>query len=380
MSQQENLLNNEELNKGLYSINDLQKIKDDIRNYDLSAKLNTNSAHFDKLAKAINKHNGSEKVRAVTLRNIYDFEKLKYGTDYELDRDKKCIRKNYAQIECIKSFFRHHKDKPGHYSIELTLSFLEGLYFSGELTKGLKEAESAFQRFKYDSRILKHIFRFTMRSRNYAKIQSLYDECISAVTDPTAMRICNIAMFESQVRKALVGHSNNLEMLSLKISDARRYLNNIPDRECEHPQVLYWEGRYFFESWYATPIDTMNLIYALEKFNESLNTKYSWWVHYYKCVVLKLLKREYEEEAVGYKERILQLYSKNSKQPSIKMYCISTYVLLDDIDGLKDFIQKIKIDGPNDFYSSCFHHIDCLYRTDSEKGRAYKKILESILL
>ena len=65
------------------------------------------------------------------------------------------------------------------------------------------------------------------------------------------------------------------------------------------------------------------------------------------------------------------------QRPSVRTYRIASFVLNDDVNGLKKFLQEHSFPfSPTDFQSTIFHHIELIYFRDKKKQNLYREILE----
>lgn len=271
------------------------------------------------------------------------------------------------------------KSQNDHNALTEIIKHLQQLYKEDDILIGVEKANQAFLKYGAHPKILRHAFRFNMRVKDWHKINSIVEELQKKNQSEEIITLCNLALFECEVREAYSNFRFDKNEQNKKIRYAKKYLDKIPDSQHDNKEYWYWLGRWYLELWYSTEgSDDTDLKLSLSYFEKSLLLKYSWFVHCYKCMTLKLLDRkDFKAELKKYTDVIIEEKIKQPKRPSVRTYRISAFALNDDMPGLKSFLEEhLSPSSATDFQSTIFHHIEMIFFRDKKKQDIYKTVLK----
>lgn len=264
--------------------------------------------------------------------------------------------------------------------LDETIKRLQHLYEQDEILIGVEESNQAYSKFGNHPKILRHAFRFNMRVKGWQKINSIVEELLKEKQSEEVITLCNLALFECEVREAYSHFRFDKNEQNKKIRYAKKYLDKIPDSQHENKEYWYWLGRWYLELWYSTEgSDDTDLKLSLSYFEKSLQLKYSWFVHCYKCINLKLLNNKtFKAELKKYTDIIIKEKEQQKKRPAVRTYRIASFALNDDMNGLKKFLKEHNSpSSATDFQSTIFHHIELMFFHDDKKQELYRSVLKN---
>lgn len=334
--------------------------------------------HITKLASII-EDSECGKISCPTLYKFFDHEKDHLITEINFSESTinilKCFADKFPSIAENKVSFES-ADQNAIFEISKQL---QHLYEQDQILEGVEKANLAYDTYKTHPKILRHVFRFNMRVKNWPKINAVIEELSKKELSDKVVALCNLALFESELRKAYSNYRFDRSEQSTKIIEAKRYLEKIPQSQHNNKEYWYWLGRWYLELWLSTEgTDIVDLKLSLSCFEKSLQLKYSWFCHCYKCIILMLLgNKTTKEEIKKFTEIIIEEKKRQPKRPAVRTYMITALILNDDISGLKNFLleQNLPV-SVTDFQSTIFHHIELIFFRNKKKQITYKNILE----
>lgn len=256
---------------------------------------------------------------------------------------------------------------------------LQNNYEQDDIDIGVVKANEAYEKYGSHPQILKHVFRFNMRKKEWERIRGIAENVLKDNTSDMIQTQCYLTLFECELREAnSIFKSDRIER-SKKILYGKTFLNKVPRSQHEYEQYLYWQGKWCLELWHCSNgDDPYYLKQAQLCFEKALAKKYTFWYHCYKCITLKLLKNKtFSEEVKKFTEYIIKEKKRQPNRPAVRTYRITSFVLNDDIKGLKNFLKVHNIpSSPTDFQFTIFNHLELIFYTDKAKQKTYKLVLE----
>lgn len=255
---------------------------------------------------------------------------------------------------------------------------LQFLYENDDFREGLKLAEKSFKENNSHLMLLKHVLRFNMRDKNWQRINEIANSLIDMELSDEQKAMCMFTLFECNLRE---GYEFRFDatLFAEMIRKIRSNLNQVPTSQKETHQYYYLLGRWHLEMWWAhrSTNNLTNLTQAMSCFNRSIEMKNTWWTQCYLCIVYKLLNHEkFEDESKNFQFRIFDFQQKKPLQPSVKIYCITALILIDDCEGLSKYLKSINEKMyPLDFEDSLIHRIEMLYSFEQDKLNFHKNIV-----
>lgn len=255
---------------------------------------------------------------------------------------------------------------------------LQVMYETGQINKGIERSDMLVGECGTHPKILKRILRFHMRVRNWGMVRAIIKELQLNSLPDDLVTVCQLALYECEMRESYLLYKEDKTELRKKLQNSRKYLNEVPKSCQNHEEYLYKLGRWYLQLWWITK-EFSTLSHAVLCFERAIKLHYRWWIHCYKCIVLKLMKNsEFETETVKYKKAIFEMLEIRPKQPSVRIHCISAFVLQDDLQGLESFLKEISDPtAPTDFQATAFYHVELIYHDDKERQAKYRSVLEN---
>lgn len=260
---------------------------------------------------------------------------------------------------------------------------LQQLYEEDEILQGVDKANLAYSKYGTHPKILRHFFRFNMRLSRWQKIDSETKIILQSNPSDEILALCKLATIELKLRDAYSNfHPDNSSRREIKINEAQHDLDSIPQSQ-HNKEYWYWQGRWYLERWHHNKgVNKSDLKLSLSHFEASLKIKLSWFVLFYKCVVLKILRGESDISFAKAREtftaEIIQARKDRPKMASIRTYRISSFLLNKNIRGLRKFINEIEdlTLSATDFSSTMKHHLDLIFFNDKNKYNIFYEVLD----
>lgn len=257
---------------------------------------------------------------------------------------------------------------------------LQSLYESNQITKGLKLSEQYFENsyFNKNVRFVRHFFRFNLRLKNWGQVKRHALLLLNEGYSDEITSLCKFVLFETEMRESYALFKLDKNEYKSRLIRSKRYLNEIPELFINDERRYYWISRWFIEIWWIGG-DFTSLTDALYNLNRAKEIKYRWWYHGYKCIVLKQLNhKDFKKESRQFKNNIFQIFEQKPKQPSVRTYCITAFLLLDNQNELKSFLTSIiDLTTPTDFQITILHHIELIYKNEEDKLELYTKLIHN---
>lgn len=314
-------------------------------------------------------------VPTITLTAIWQngsirFNNKKINWSELLPRKKKIIRK-------IKKANSEESEKLSFEKIGMQL---QELYENDEIREGIIKSEHFFKKYGLNTITLKHLLRFNLRDKNCSRIKKIIKEFGNTELDDEQFAMCKYALFECSLRGCYEYRTNTIRF-SKAVKKIRKHLNEVPTSQKKGAKYNYLLGRWFLDFWWAyrETNNLSNLTQALSSFNYSIRIKDTWWAQCYKCISLKLLNNvDFENETYIFHNRIFDFLEKKPNQPSVKMFCITSLILLDKKTELEAFLRSMSgALTPTDFEDTLVHRIELIYHGEEHKILEYKKTINS---
>jgi hypothetical protein len=208
-----------------------------------------------------------------------------------------------------------------------------------------------------------------MRDKNWSRIYEIIDGLDDSELSDEQNAICKFTLFECSLRECYEFRANEIKF-GETILKAREHLNHVPSSQKNTDKYYYLLGRWYLEIWWANRHTNSytNLIQAFSSFNLALSIKDTWWTQCFKCIVHKLLAKEnFELEVELFRERIFDFQKKKPFQPSVKIYCIISLLLVDKKMELEEYLNKLnQAITPTDFEDSLIHKIELNHCLENE--------------
>jgi hypothetical protein len=259
------------------------------------------------------------------------------------------------------------------------VKMLQNYYEQDEIDVGVAKANEAYDRYGSHPQILKHVFRFNMRKKEWERIRGIVDKVLKENPSDMIQTQCYLSLFECELREANSIFKSDRKERSKKILYGRTILNKVPISQHKYEQYLYWHGKWCLELWHCSNGDDLYYLKQAQLcFEKALAKKYTFWYHCYKCITLKLLNNKtFSEEVKKFTEFIIKEKLRQPNRPAVRTYRITSFVLNDDMKGLKIFLKEHNIpSSPTDFQFTIFNHVELIFYTDNAKHIAYKSVLE----
>ncbi|HZZ74666.1 MAG TPA: hypothetical protein VFE04_02025 [Puia sp.] len=262
--------------------------------------------------------------------------------------------------------------------LDLINERLQQLYKTDYIDIGVKEANRAYEIHGPDYKLLRHLFRFNLRDKNWEKVRATVAALDMETLSDQLVTLCQLALFECELRESYVLYRKDKAELVARIRKAKQFLNAVPLSQQDYEEYYYWSGRWFLETWYVGGNNDMAILKsALSCMEKTIAKKDKWFYLCYQCIILKLLKHDGRKTEI---DRFFQIMKKqrdeSPDQPSIRTYSITSFLLKKDTASLKSYLRKInKPTSPSDFQSTIFQHIDLVFYFSKVKNRKYKKML-----
>lgn len=261
---------------------------------------------------------------------------------------------------------------------------LRFLYNTDEIPIGVEEANSGYDRFKFSlcpySSIIRDVLRFNMRVDDWGRVREMAKELIGEKCTDEVLILCYLSLFECELREALSELQHNRVESIRRIRKAKNtYFDKTPISQHNNKDYWFWLGRWYFDIWYANRgVEAGDLRLSLTNFNKSLRSEYTWFVHCYKCIVLKLLDREdFKVEREIYKDKIIKEKINQPKKQSVRIFRIASFLLNDDMPGLKSFLPEDNLpSSASDFQSAITHFAELIFFNENKKQTEYKAVLQ----
>lgn len=356
---------------------------------DTSYKL---SAHYNKLVELLEIHCSSFKrgetqiLSNTTLHKFFTAPSTQKNNQTGFNFEKRTIEilTNFSstfqtsQAQTISS-----SNNTNNYSEQEILDearALQNHYEQDEIDIGVSKANDAYEKYGSHPQILKHVFRFNMRKKEWELIRGIVEKVLKENPSDIVTTQCYLTLFECELREANSLHKSNRTEQSKKILYGKNLLNKVPKSQHEYEQYLYWNGKWYLELWHSSNGDDItHLKQAQSCFEKAISKKYTWWYHCYKCIILKLLNNKtFKKEVKKFTDYIIEEKNRQPNRPAVRTYRITSFVLNDDMRGLKAFLGEHNVpSSATDFQFTIFHHVELIFYTDPKKQAAYKKVLEN---
>ena len=264
-------------------------------------------------------------------------------------------------------------------SLDFINTRLQQLYETDYIDQGVEEVNEAYKIHGVSFKLMRHLFRFNLRAKNWEKIRTATDGLNFKELSDELVTLCKFALFECELRESYALFKKDKLELVKRIQRAKRFLNDIPASQHDYEEYYYWNGRWFLETWYVGENSDITILrYALACMEKAMNKKSKWYYQCYRCIILKLLKNENSEAEIDhYFQTMKKGRFEKPDRPSVRTYSITSFVLKNDAIGLNQYLQEInKPSSPSDFQSTIFQHIDLVCYFEKAKNKKYKKILE----
>ncbi|MFP5041620.1 hypothetical protein [Parasediminibacterium sp. JCM 36343] len=261
---------------------------------------------------------------------------------------------------------------------------LKFLYNENQIQVGVDEANAGYTKFKsllnlYPA-ILNRIFKFNMRNKRYEKVRKIIDEISKKELSDKVITCCKLALCECEIRQAYSAYQLHPKAQIEKILLAKEILEAVPETQHMYPDYLYWNGRCDLDFWYATNgTDPADLRLSLHWFDKALVECYTWWSHFYKCIILKLQKKHIilQNELKIFTIEIIKESEKFPKKSSLRTFRIALYLFNNDPIGLEKFLEESKNSiVTSNSESTIYYHNKLIFYNERENRDMYRKILE----
>ncbi len=254
---------------------------------------------------------------------------------------------------------------------------LQTIYEDDLFPEGLLKSEEYYATYGALPKILKHLLRFNIRTKNTIRVSEISNEVTEHNASDIQKRLCYFAVVECMLG-ASTDDRHRETKFDFILQEIQKFLLLVPASQTKTSRHSYLQGRMLLEKWWAHRSSKAYLYEALQSFNTSIARSDDWWVHCYKCIALKLSgDAEFDVKAAEFLSTMREILMDAPKRHVFRLYYATALILREDRKTLIDYLELIKDDSTlTGLEDALIHRIELIFANDKEKQLAYTDIIE----